>query len=264
MLRIATGLRRQRSRVATKSLYAVAARASVLVCLAVPTLIHRDSDLLIVHKPSGLPTTAPSADERCLVRWVKEQFPELRAHPTSRLDSPVSGLVTFTLNKSANQRILEARRAGSYERLYLGITLHPPDDDHGAWSWPISIDPSNPKLRIAGEGRGEREARTRFEVHARAPHAALLHLMPETGRTHQLRVHCAEAGASLFGDHAYAGERRSSLPDGSVVSARRVMLHCTRVGFPWGREFRRFEAPAPDDMQRVWSALGGASAQLAG
>jgi 23S rRNA-/tRNA-specific pseudouridylate synthase len=230
----------------------------------VPEVIHQDSDLLIVHKPSGLPTTAPASDERCLVRWVEEQFPALRAHPTSRLDSPVSGLVTFALNKAANQRLLDARRAGRYERLYHGITLHPPDEDEGAWSWLISIHPRSAKLRAAGQGRGEREARTRFEVHARTPHAALLHLTPETGRTHQLRVHCAEAGAPLFGDPAYGGERRLSLDDGTVVSARRVMLHCVRVGFPWGPDFRRFEAPVPNDMARVWNDLGGVASQLAG
>ncbi len=199
----------------------------VLGSSSVPEIVHRDSDLLIVHKPAGLPTTAPSGDERCLVRWVEQRFPELRAHPTSRLDSQVSGLVTFALNKAANQRLLEARRAGRYERLYLGITLHSLEDDAGDWCWPISIDPRNAKLRIAGPGRGERDARTRFRAHSRAPHGTLLHLTPQTGRTHQLRVHCAEAGAPLFGDHPYGGERRLSLPDGKVVSARRVMLHCS-------------------------------------
>ena len=229
-----------------------------------PKVIHHDSDLLIVHKPPGLPTTAPAGDERCLVRWVEEQFPKLRAHPSSRLDSPVSGLVTFALNKAANQRLLEARRAGRYERLYLGITARSLEEERGTWTWPISIDPRNAKLRVAGPGRGEREARTRFEVHARTARAALLHLMPETGRTHQLRVHCAEAGAPLFGDHAYGGERRLSLPDGRVVTARRAMLHCASVGFPWGEDFLRFEASPPDDLDRAWRAMGGEPSQLAG
>ena len=78
----------------------------MLLFAPVPKVIHHDSDLLIVYKPPGLPTTAPAADGRCLVRWVEEEFPKLRAHPTSLLDSPVSGLVTFELNKSANARLL--------------------------------------------------------------------------------------------------------------------------------------------------------------
>ncbi len=220
-----------------------------------PEIIHHGDGLLVVHKPSGLPTTAPSASDPCLVRWVETQLPGMSAHPTSRLDSPVSGLVTFALSKDANRRVLDARRAGSYERQYLGIILGELHDDAGEWAWPISIDPRNAKLRIAGSGRGERHARTRFEIGERASAATLLRLWPQTGRTHQLRVHCAKADVPLFGDHAYGGARRVTLPGGTVVTARRVMLHCTMVGFPWKSEFLRFEAPWPSDMQSTWAAL---------
>jgi 23S rRNA-/tRNA-specific pseudouridylate synthase len=224
-----------------------------------PEVIHRDRDLLVLFKPPGLATTAPSADQDCLVRWVGEAFPGLRAHPTSRLDSPVSGVVTFALNKGANQQLLQARRSGRYERLYVGLTLHRLDEPSGQWSWPISVDPGSKKRRQAGSGVGEREARTRYEVAARTPQASLLQMRPETGRTHQLRVHAAKAGAPLFGDHGYGGERRHALPNGTVITARRVMLHCARVGFPWNGAMRRFEASVPDDMIRIWTALGGQS-----
>ncbi len=220
-----------------------------------PEIIHHADGLLVVHKPSGLPTTAPSDSDACLVRWVEAQLPGVSAHPTSRLDSPVSGLVTFALSKDANRHMLDARRAGRYERQYLGITLGGLEDDAGEWTWPISIDPRNAKLRVAGSGRGERAARTRFEIAKRAAAASLLRLWPETGRTHQLRVHAAKAGVPLFGDHAYGGERRVTLPSGAVVTARRVMLHCTKVGFPWKSGFLHFEAPLPPDMQRTWAAL---------
>lgn len=227
--------------------------------MSIPEVIHRDRDLLVLFKPPGLATTAPSPDDDCLVRWVAETFPRVQAHPTSRLDSPVSGVVTFALNKGANRRLLEARKSGRYERLYLGLSLHRLDESAGEWSWPISVDPRSNKRRQAGSGVGERAARTRYEVAARAPQASLLHLRPETGRTHQLRVHAAKAGVPLFGDHGYGGERRHALPNGTVVTARRVMLHCACVGFPWNGEMRRFEAPVPDDMIRIWTALGGRS-----
>jgi len=229
-----------------------------------PEIIHRDTDLLVLHKPPGLPTTAPSASEPSLVRWVSERFPELRAHATSRLDSQVSGLVTFALNRGANQHLLDARRTGAYERVYLGITIHDLADNAGHWDWPISIDPRDPKHRRAGAGPGERQAMTRYEVAARGQGATLLRLIPTTGRTHQLRVHAAEAGAPLFGDPAYGGERRAVLPDGVVVTARRVMLHCARVSFPSlsGRERILVEAAVRPDMQRVWQAFGGAASEL--
>lgn len=224
-----------------------------------PEIIYQDSELLIVHKPPGLPTTAPSVSQPCLVHWVRDRFPDLRPHATSRLDSQVSGLVTFALTRHANRRLIEARRARAYERVYLGITVAEVPLDAGEWSWPISIDPTNPKGRVAGPGRGEREALTRYEVAARTPSATLLRLMPATGRTHQLRVHAAKAGAPLFGDHSYQGDRRKVLPDGSVVTARRVMLHCARVSFPSEErcEQMQFTAPVRADMKKVWLALGG-------
>lgn len=219
--------------------------------MTVPVL-YRDDDLMIVVKPPGMPTTAPSRTDACLVRWVEETFPGLWAHPTSRLDSPVSGLVTFALNKAANERLLDARRAGTYERVYLGITLHKLDEERGIWTWPISIDPRSAKRRVAGPGRGERKARTAYEVADQTRHAAMLRLRPQTGRTHQLRVHASKAGAPLFGDPAYGGERRMARSDGTVVTARRVMLHCAEVAFPWRTGHKRVTAPLPEDMRQVW------------
>jgi 23S rRNA-/tRNA-specific pseudouridylate synthase len=234
-----------------------------------PEIIHHDERLLIVHKPPGMPTTAPTSTDPCLVRWVRDRFPDLQPHATSRLDSQVSGLVTFTLDGAINRHLLGARRTGTYERVYIGITIRSLSVDQGEWRWPISIDPRNPKRRLAGAGRGEREALTRYEVAARTPSATLVRLRPETGRTHQLRVHAAEAGAPLFGDSMYQGERRTVLPDGSVVTARRVMLHCGRVSFPAlsgercsDGERIQFEAPTRPDMNRVWRALGGAPTDL--
>lgn len=229
-----------------------------LPTVTIPEVIHRDGDILVVHKPPNLPTTSPSSVEACLVRWVEEQFPDLRAHPTSRLDSRVSGIVTFALNEAANRRLLQARRAGTYTRLYLGITLHSVESTDGVWSWPISLDPQNPKRRKATKGVGKRDARTRYEVASQAPHGLLLRMMPETGRTHQLRVHAARAGAPLFGDVLYQGERRCVLADGTVITARRVMLHCAKVEFPGATGRRlRFEATIPRDLERIWLTLGG-------
>lgn len=228
-----------------------------------PEIVFRDQHLLVLDKPPGLPTTAPRPSDPSLAHWVQSRWPELRAHPTSRLDAPVSGLVTFALSRASNQRLLEARRSGAYERVYLGITVARPSASEGEWSWPISLHPGNPMLRIAGPGRGQREARTRYEVAASTPYATLLRMMPRTGRTHQLRVHAAEAGVPLFGDHAYQGARRLTLQDGRVVTARRVMLHCVRVSFPWSpTERRSFESAAWPDMRRVWTALEGAPTAL--
>ncbi len=228
--------------------------------LAQPEIVHQDEDLLVVVKPPGVPTTSPDVSTPCLVSWVASELPRrATVHATSRLDGPVSGLVTFALTSRANRHLLEARRAGEYTRIYLGITTRNVTFMDCTWNWPISIDPCNRRLRVAGPGKGEREASTRCELAARGDSAALLRLIPATGRTHQLRVHASKAGVPLFGDHAYGGDRRVVLPGGSVVTAQRVMLHCAQIRFPavTGGGHTELYAPALSDMARAWMELGG-------
>jgi 23S rRNA pseudouridine955/2504/2580 synthase/23S rRNA pseudouridine1911/1915/1917 synthase len=99
------------------------------------------------------------------------------------------------------------------------------------------------------------------------PTAALLLLSPLTGRTHQLRVHAARAGVPLLGDRHYGGPVKVTLPDGRVVRAGRVMLHCARVRLPKiaptaEPERLTLDAPIPADFRAVWLALGGELASL--
>ncbi|HJK98333.1 MAG TPA: RluA family pseudouridine synthase [Polyangiaceae bacterium LLY-WYZ-14_1] len=250
--------------------------------------VHQDDHLLVLDKPSGLPTTSPRGGEWCLVDLARRLDPDApRLHPSSRLDRPVSGLVTFARTARGTQALLAARRAGSYHRTYLAVALPGPAPPSGRWTWTIDRDPRDDRLRRAvaegeearprrrGEGggapldrrrpRGRRPlpAETRFEVEARAGpgggEAARLTLWPVTGRTHQLRVHAAQAGAPLFGDVAYGGARRQVLADGAVITARRVLLHCAEVTIPdpvTGAPIT-FRSPAPDDLEAVWSRLAG-------
>ena len=200
-------------------------------------VVHRDAHLLVLIKPPHLPTTAPD-EGPCLVKLARELDPEApRLHPSSRLDAEVTGVVTFARTRRATKALLEARKAGLYRRLYLGLASPGPTPDAGRWDASIALDPRDPRRRRAGDGEGARQAATRFEVAERRPlvegELALLRLFPETGRTHQLRVHAAAASAPLFGDAPYGGPKRLTLASGRVVSARRVMLHCAEVRDPW-------------------------------
>ena len=134
---------------------------------AEPEIIHHDTQLLIVHKPPGLPTTAPHAEEPSLVRWVSKKFPDLRPDATSRLDSQVSGLVTFALTPKANRILLDATRdLRAYD---LGITIDevPVESGRGADFHRSNAIPSS-------VGRGERAAWTRYRVAAQSSGATLL------------------------------------------------------------------------------------------
>lgn len=234
-------------------------------------VLHADAELVIVNKPPGLPTTAPrearGVRRRCLVDVVAGLDPGApRLHPTSRLDAPVSGVVTFARTPGATRALLEARRRGAYRRVYLGVAARAPIPGEGSWDWAIDLDPGDRRLRRAlgpgDAGRAPRPALTDYRVAARADAGpALLALRPHTGRTHQLRVHAARAGAPLLGDAAYGGPPRVVLADGRVVTARRVLLHCAAVSVPdvaGGGAPLVVRAPIPGDLATVWAGLGGA------
>ena len=248
------------------------------------SVVHRDESLLVLCKPSGLPTTSPNAREATLVKAAEALDPDApNLHPSSRLDADVSGLVTFARTPQATRYLLDARERGQYRRAYVGLVERPPaavaagalgELDGGLLDGPIGLDPRDPrKRRVAQHGDlSARPSSTRFRVLARSPHAALLWLEPITGRTHQLRVHLAHAGAPLLGDRPYGGSPRVVLDDGAAHAARRVMLHCFALRLPALRAAgveqpaRAFERAPLEDFERLAAAVVGVdvSATLAG
>jgi 23S rRNA-/tRNA-specific pseudouridylate synthase len=233
-------------------------------------VVHRDAHLLVLDKPVGIATTAPQGGESLfeLARALDPQAPQL--HPLSRLDTQVSGLVTFARTARCNEFAIAARRRGSLARRYLGFTAAAPTAPEGDYHWSIGIDPRDPKKRRAlassAHGPGVKTAHTHYKVRAEAGPLVALDLTPHTGRTHQLRVHLSAAGCPLAGDVAYGGARRVTLPNGRVLTAGRVMLHCAAFRMP---DIERpsalfvLELPPPPDMQELWCSAGGDPAQLA-
>src|SRR4051794_20154428 len=114
-----------------------------------PRVVHRDDDLLVIDKPSGLATTSPDG-ENCLASWARAHDPDApRMHASSRLDAEVTGLVTFARTTRAIQQLTAARAAGRYRRFYLGLARQPPEPPDGEWRFPIGRDPRDPRRRVA-------------------------------------------------------------------------------------------------------------------
>lgn len=223
-------------------------------------VLHRDEHLLVLDKPSGLPTTRPDRGPS-LVAVAHALDPDApRLHPSSRLDVEVTGVVTFARTERATAHLLRAREQGRYARGYLALVARAPEPEQGAWSASIGIDPRDRTLRrVVEESRaGAKPARTSYRVLWERPGCAALWLQPHTGRTHQLRVHAAHAGCPIYGDRAYGGAQRLVLTDGSAIAARRTLLHCARVTIPAldGDEPLVLEAPVPDDMLSFARAVG--------
>jgi len=223
-------------------------------------ILAETRDLVAVDKPAGVPTIADHGGAAHALVALSARalgIAESDLHPTSRLDRDVSGVVVFARTRAAARRLVRAREDGVYERRYAAIAARDPSGDGGTWDAPIGRA-KDPRLRSVG-GREATDAATRYAVCARAPGgAALLSLAPLTGRTHQIRVHAAHAGAPLIGDRAYGGPARITLPSGRVVEPRRIALHAARVVVPdeSGAPFA-VSSPIPADVRDLWVLLGG-------
>lgn len=221
-------------------------------------ILHQDRDFLVVDKPSGIATTSPTGRD-CLVELVRAFDPRSpKMHPTSRLDAEVSGVLVFATSERGIAHALGARAAHAYRRLYVAIASRLPEPDEGRWDFPIGVDPKDARRRVVDTvSSSAKPSSTRYRVVGSATAYAFLALFPETGRTHQLRVHSAHAGAPLLGDVHYGGAKRVVAANGRVSAASRVMLHCARVALPEldGRALR-FESPLPEDLILAARAAG--------
>lgn len=233
---------------------------------ALVPIVHRDRDLLIVNKPAGTPTIPDSSGARHALSSLAARatgLPESALHPTSRLDREVSGLVTFAITRQGRERLEAARAEGTYLRRYVALAqgaLRPGGPSGGRVDAPIgrAADPRHRRVDPAGK-----PSSTRYRVIAEAGGVSLVAFAPETGRTHQLRVHAASLGAPLLGDRTYGGPGRLSLPSGKVLGLARIFLHCACIKLPAADGPRAISCPVPEALEAAWVTLGGESAAWA-
>lgn len=223
-------------------------------------IVHHDRDLLVVDKPAGTPTIPDSSGARHALSALASRavgLPESALHPTSRLDREVSGLVTFAITRQGRERLEAARAQGTYLRRYVALAQGAPPPGGptgGRVDAPIgrAADPRHRRVDAAGK-----PSSSRYRVIAEAGGVSLLAFAPETGRTHQLRVHAASLGAPLLGDRTYGGPVRLSLPTGKVLGLSRIYLHCACVKLPAAQGPRSLSCPVPQELEAAWAALGG-------
>jgi 23S rRNA pseudouridine1911/1915/1917 synthase len=220
--------------------------------LARACLLYADADLVAVDKPPFVPAQPTLTSDRGA---LPELVSALVGGPVSvvhRLDRETSGVTVLARTRAAAAALSAAFRDGAVEKVYLAVCARAPEPRDGRLAAPLGPDPARPGRR-AVLASGE-PAATRWRTLAEAPGgAALVECRPETGRTHQIRVHLAHAGAPLLGDPRYGGPRRvleTSIP--------RVLLHARRLALahPTTGAALAFEAAVPADLEQVCRALG--------
>ena len=189
------------------------------------TVCHIDADLLVVDKPSGLlsvPGRGPGMDDN-LVSRVQARFPgALTVH---RLDMDTSGLLVMARNPAVHRalgRLFELRQV---EKEYIAVVAGRVDDSEHSIALPLIADWPNRPRQMVDFAQGK-PALTHLEVlsHDAASDTTRVRLLPETGRSHQLRVHLQAIGHPILGDDLYA-------PPDILAQAPRLLLHAAALGF---------------------------------
>jgi RluA family pseudouridine synthase len=220
-------------------------------------VLHQDSELLVVAKPAGMstiPDLTGSGDTLLAIAARHLGRPLADVHPTSRLDREVSGVVTFALSPRLREHLAHLRVAGTYSRRYVALAERAPVAAAGIWDAPIgrARDPRHRKAH----GHAGLAAESQYKLIASSEQLAWLALTPITGRTHQLRVHAADANAPLWGDKVYGARTRVSLPSGRSVTFHRIALHAARVSLPLPNgKLLTCVAPLPADFRSMAEQL---------
>jgi len=211
------------------------------------TVLHEDDDVMVVDKPAGL-VVHPGAGvaSGTLAHALVHRDPAIatvgsatRPGIVHRLDKDTSGLLVVARTAVAHRRLVEAMRKREVRRVYHALVWGSPRAASGTLSGAIGRDPRR-RQRMALVRRGGKPAVTHWRVEERFAIATLLEVTLETGRTHQIRVHLADAGYPVVGDSVYGGRVKKGLSGGEserslattlLGAMPRQALHAVRIEF---------------------------------
>ena len=226
-------------------------------------VLHEDEDLIVIDKPAGLVVhPAPGHPNGTLVNaWLHHCGDlagiggVLRPGIVHRLDRGTSGVLVAAKNDAAHQALSTQFAEHSIDRVYRALVRGLPRADEGRIDRPIGRHPRDRK-RMSVVTKAGRDSITNWRVTRRFRDSTVseLEVHPETGRTHQIRVHLSAAGLPLVGDVIYGRAR------GRDALLGRPALHAAHLGFEHPRSGKRmgFDSIMPDDLLEWMAELGDA------
>jgi 23S rRNA pseudouridine1911/1915/1917 synthase len=221
-------------------------------------VIYENTELIVVNKPAGM-VVHPAAGHASgtLVNAVLGYEPDMegiggeeRPGVVHRLDKDTSGLIIMAKNERAHRWLQDQFRLRKVEKTYLALVDGKPPTPTGRVEAPIGRDPNQrKKMAITSLAKG-REAVSEYKTLESFPRHTLLEFHPQTGRTHQIRVHCAFLGCPIVADEIY-GHKKASL------DLARHFLHAFRlkITLPGEKQPQTFDAPLPADLLTVLEQL---------
>ena len=209
-------------------------------------VVWEDGHLLVVDKPAGmtahasnfLPDTPTVAGALAWQRGTDFVF-----HSVNRLDKGTTGLMVVAKSGYVHDLLRRSLHTGRFRREYRAICVGCPEPESGTIDAPIGQDESSAIARmVRPDGQ---QAVSHYEVLAKGGSLCLVKLLPETGRTHQLRVHMASIGCPLAGDWLYGTE------DPDLITRPALHSYALTLTHPVTGEVLRLTAPLPEDMVRL-------------
>lgn len=242
-----------------------AARSAEIVPQNIPIrIIHEDSDIVVLNKPSGMVVhPAKGHADGTLVnalvhhcRDLKGIGGERRPGIVHRLDKDTSGVLVAAKNQKAMENLIDQFKSGSVRKQYVALVHGIPARKEGRIETVIGRSRGDRRKMSATPKHGRR-AVTIYRVAASYPSGySLVNVRIETGRTHQIRVHMAHIGHPVAGDLQYGGGAGGGR--GGVFTPARQMLHAESISFihPSSGDVVSFRAPLPADMRKAIKAVG--------
>jgi len=213
-------------------------------------VVYEDDDLAVINKQSGLVVhPAPGNREHTLVNGLLYRFGKLsdvnpeRPGIVHRLDKETSGLLVVAKNNFTHLALAKQFADHSIKRTYIALVKGKVEFDEDVVEVPIARHPVKRESMAVSFHKEARFAKTRYRTIKRTDKFSYLELEPFTGRTHQLRVHCAFLGHPILGDTKY----------GKQNPFKRMALHAKSLGFihPRTGKLMEFTSAAPEEFSEV-------------
>lgn len=235
-------------------------------------IIYEDNDLIVINKQADL-TTHPGAgnDDNTLANALLNLYGtnlstvggEFRPGIVHRLDKDTTGLMVIAKNDISHLKLSEQLQDRKLKRTYLGILWGFLNPKNGQIEACMERSKSNRlKMEIVKEGQGRYSLTNYKTINTFADKSiSLVEFNLDTGRTHQIRLHCSYKGSPLVGDHVYGGNSRHMKKDYDfkdlIDNFPRQALHSYKISFyqPTTGELLKFEVLLPNDMKTILKEL---------
>ena len=197
------------------------------------TVLYEDEHILAVDKPAGMlihPSHATMTGTLAnrVIAYYQKSGQNAAFHPITRLDRDTFGIVLLAKNAHVHAKLNELLSEGKLEKTYHALVYGGPETDSGIIDAPIARRELPSLLRYVNQDG--KPSRTEFTVLQRQEKCCLLALKPITGRTHQLRVHCAYKGFPILGDPQYGSAE--SLAYSDKLGLTHQLLCAKSLAFP--------------------------------